>query len=183
MVYPFLNILSPSECSEIITNTVNNLKPLQVSGIKGSTYSSDRIAEGNFIYSNPPIIQKIKNIVSNVTNLPIENQEVPNIIRYKRGGHYTPHHDYFDPKDFPKFKQRGNRKYSCLFYLNEDFEGGETFFPQYKLKIGPTLGTLIRWENLYPNGDINPNSLHAGLPVTKGEKWILVIWVNENIIK
>lgn len=183
MVYPYLNILSYSECLEIIKNTKPFLQPQQIQEKQGKVLSSDRIAEGSFIYSNPPIIQKIKKIVSNITNLPIENQEAPNVVRYKPGGHYKPHHDYFDPQDYPDIVQKGNRKYSCLFYLNEGFKGGETYFPKYKLKIGPTLGTLIKWENLYSNGNINPNSLHAGLPVIEGEKWILVIWVNENKIK
>jgi len=183
MVYPFLNILTPLECSEIINNTLTTLQSLHVSEGEGSIYSPDRIAEGAFIYSTPPLIMKIKNIVSKVTNLPIENQEAPNVVRYKKGGLYKPHHDYFDPKEYPNISKIGNRKYSCLFYLNNSFEGGETYFPYYEVKIGPTVGTLLRWENLYPNGDINPHSLHSGLPVIKGEKWILVIWVNENSIK
>jgi len=179
MIYPYLNILTPSECLEIINNTINNLKPLQVEEKDGPTYSFDRVAEGTFIRQNPPLIQKIRQIVSNVTNLPLENQEAPNVVRYKVGGHYKQHHDYFDPMEFPNISQRGNRKYTCLFYLNEDFEGGETYFPNYNLKIGPTIGSLLRWENLLSNGNPNPNSLHSGLPVSKGEKWILVIWVND----
>lgn len=184
MIYPYLNVLTPSDCSEVINLNINALHPQSVlDNNKGRIQSPDRVAEGSFIYSNLPVIQKIKNIVSQVTNLPIENQEPPNIVRYEVGGHYKPHYDYFDPKEFPDFSQRGNRKYSCLFYLNDNLKGGETYFPNYNLKIGPTLGTLVRWENLYPNGDINPNSLHSGLPVIEGEKWILIIWVNENKIK
>jgi hypothetical protein len=30
------------------------------------------------------------------------------------------------------------------------------------------------------NGNILDESLHAGLPVTDGYKWILIIWVREN---
>ena len=58
-------------------------------------------------------------------------------------------------------------------------EGGGTFFPKLKLNINPTTGTLVKWDNLYSDGSPNPNSTHSGMPVIKGEKWILVIWVNE----
>ena len=175
MITPYLNLLSPNECSEIIHNTIDKLKPLQV-GIE-STYDPGRIGDGTIIYSNPPLIQKIKNIVSKATNLPIENQEPPNVIRYKVGGLYKEHNDFLG--SYKSFKGGGDRKYSCLFYLNNNFKGGETYFPHFNLKIGPTIGTLVKWDNLLPDGTGNPNLLHAGLPVTEGEKWILIIWVNE----
>lgn len=183
MIYPYLNILTPSECSEIIHNTSNEFKPLQVSKGQEGVYSKDRIAEGTFIYSNPPIVKKIKNIVSSITKLPIEHQEIPNVVKYKVGGHYKTHHDYFDPENFPNLLKRGNRKYTCLFYLNTNFEGGETYFPHYNIKVGPTIGSLLVWDNLLPNGRGNIQSEHSGLPVIKGEKFILVIWVNEKSIK
>lgn len=42
-------------------------------------------------------------------------------------------------KDIPKFLS----EYSSLFYLNEDYEGGELIFPDYELSIKPEAGTLI----------------------------------------
>jgi prolyl 4-hydroxylase len=185
MVYPYLNVLSPLECLEIIKNTEEYLQPLKVySKEGGDIISPDRVAEGTFIQDNPPLIRKIKKIISEVTSLPISHQEVPNVVRYRVGGKYEPHHDYIDlnSHSHSEYAESGNRKYTCLFYLNNNFEGGETYFPNYNLKIGPTIGSLVRWENLHPNGNPNPNSLHAGLPIIKGEKWILVVWVKEKSI-
>ena len=167
------NILTFKECEEIISNCKNIVQPTLVFTPKGPKLDSTRTAEGIFIYENPPVIQKVKNIVSQLTNLPIENQTPPHIVRYKTGGEYKEHVDYLDV-------ERGkNRKHSCLFYLNENMEGGGTFFPKLKLNINPTTGTLVKWDNLYSDGSPNPNSTHSGMPVIKGEKWILVIWVNE----
>ena len=173
MVTPYLNILTNKECKEIIYNCQDILKPTLVLSSKGEIPHPDRTAEGIFIYENPPVIQKIKDIVSQITNLPIENQTPPHVVRYKMGGEYKEHVDYLDV-------ERGkNRKHSCLFYLNEDMEGGGTYFSKLKLNINPTTGTLIKWDNLYSDGSPNPNSTHAGMPVIKGEKWILVIWIHE----
>lgn len=167
-------ILTSKECEEIIVNCKDKLEPSYVSTPNGPKLDSMRTAEGIFIYENPPVIQKIKNIVSQLTNLPIENQTPPHVVRYKTGGEYKEHVDYLSNKE------RGeNRKYSCLFYLNEDMEGGGTYFPKLQLGLNPTTGTLLKWDNLHSDGTPNPNSTHAGMPVIKGEKWILVIWVNE----
>jgi prolyl 4-hydroxylase len=181
MITPYLNVLNPQECSEIINNSVNNLTPMLVGAGKDNegVLSPDRSAEGFFLSFSPlpPLIQKIQHIVSEVTGLPIENQESPNVIRYQKGGQYREHHDYIG--DYTKNEDCGDRKYSCLFYLNTDFKGGETYFPYFNLKIGPTIGTLLKWDNLLPSGEGNLLSRHSGLPVIEGEKWILVIWVRE----
>jgi prolyl 4-hydroxylase len=182
MITPYLNVLTPQECLEIIKGGNNRLTSLGVGG-DNLIKTTERSAEG-FFYNTlplPPLIQKIQNIVSKVTNLPIEYQEPPNIVRYKKGGQYIEHHDYLE--DSIDKNIYGDRKYSCLFYLNTEFKGGETYFPYFNLKIGPTLGTLLKWDNLLPNGKGNIYSKHAGLPVIEGEKWILIIWVNEKKLR
>ena len=76
-------------------------------------------------------------------------------------------------------KTGGNRTHTALFYLNDDFEGGETEFPKLDIKVKPELGKLLLWTNMNDDGTLDYDSLHAGLPVIEGEKWILVIWVRE----
>jgi prolyl 4-hydroxylase len=70
--------------------------------------------------------------------------------------------------------------YSCLFYLNDDFDGGETDFPKVNYRVDPQIGKLVIWKNLNDDLSVNYNSLHAGLPVISGEKWICIVWVREN---
>lgn len=178
MISSQLNVLTKKECIEIIHNSIPHLAPATVieDGNDYPTLHPDRTADSYFIKSNPPIIQKIKQIVSHTTGLPIENQEPPNVVRYKPGGGYKLHLDAFA---FPVIAQSPSkqRKFSSLFYLNDNFEEGGTYFPNYGLTIKPPAGTLITWSNT-PLNDNNPdeNSRHAGTPVTKGEKFILIIW-------
>jgi prolyl 4-hydroxylase len=70
-----------------------------------------------------------------------------------------------------------------LLYLNDDFEGGQTDFPTWKLTVIPQTGSIISWRNMKENGELEKDSLHAGLPVTKGVKYILIVWVREHAYK
>lgn len=60
------------------------------------------------------------------------------------------------------------RSLNVLFYLSEDLEGGETFFPVQDVQVQPTTGRMI----LFPPYWTHP---HSAKPVTKGRKYVLVI--------
>ena len=58
-----------------------------------------------------------------------------------------------------------------IFYLNDNFEGGETqFFEDYSIGVKPEKGKLI----LFP---ANPIWMHQGAIVTSGEKYITTGWL------
>ena len=67
-----------------------------------------------------------------------------------------------------------------LVYLNEDYEGGETEFlasgRRFRGKTGD--GLLFRNADL-ATGMPDPNSRHAGLPVTAGCKLIASRWIRQ----
>jgi prolyl 4-hydroxylase len=46
--------------------------------------------------------------------------------------------------------------------------------------VTPLKGKLVVWDNLNPNGSLDYTSIHAGLPVISGIKYIAVIWIREN---
>ncbi|MBY0417872.1 MAG: 2OG-Fe(II) oxygenase, partial [Pararheinheimera sp.] len=59
-------------------------------------------------------------------------------------------------------------------------DGGETEFPKLKIKIKAKQGSLLIFNNTYPNtNDVHVNSLHAGCPVIFGEKWAFNLWFRE----
>ena len=181
MIYPYKNVLTSKECQELINFSLPRLKDLVVMTEDGQKPTSKRTGQGVFIQDSIQPIIKAREIVSKLTNLPVENQELPNVVNYKKGNSYKPHYDFFtEDKFFQNYLQNGGqRKYSCIFYLNDNFKEGGTFFPEYNILVKPKLGNLIIWSNLGSNGKPNLNSLHTGLPVKEGEKWILVIWVRQ----
>lgn len=180
MITEYKNILIKQECDELILLAKNKLT---IATTLGKNLENYRTAENTWLFEKNELTDKIKNIVSEKTKLPIENQEQVHIVKYKIGGEYKTHDDFFHPNtDYydSEIKRGGQRKYSCLFYLNDDFIGGETDFPKLNYKIKPELGKLIVWKNVNDDKTLNYNSSHSGLPVIRGEKWICVIWVREN---
>ena len=46
------------------------------------------------------------------------------------------------------------------------------------LKIKPVMGKLLVFKNvLRDSNKVDKRSLHGGLPVIKGEKWIMTSWL------
>lgn len=180
MISEFKNVISINECNELIKLSKNKLTQANTLGENIKDY---RTAHNTWLFEKTDLTEKIQNIVSEKTNLPIENQEVIHIVKYNIGGEYKEHHDFFHPNTdyFEENIQRGGQRiYSCLFYLNDNFMGGETDFPKVNHKVKPEVGKLVMWKNLNDDLSLNYNSLHAGLPIIEGEKWICIVWVREN---
>jgi prolyl 4-hydroxylase len=62
-------------------------------------------------------------------------------------------------------------------YLNDDYEGGETEFPRIGLRFRGKRGDALMFDNVRPSGALDYDTLHAGLPPTRGEKWLFSQWV------
>ena len=171
--------ITQNECQELIDMGSENLTNASTLGAVIENY---RVAENTWIYSKTELTGKIKKLISDKTGLPTEHQEQIHVVKYNVGGEYKTHHDFFHPNtDYydDTMKSGGQRVYSCLFYLNDGFEGGETEFPIKKIKVTPKTGRLLIWSNINPDGKLDDESLHAGLPVISGTKWIAIIWVRE----
>ena len=180
MIQEFPNLLQKSLCDDIIKLASQRLEIAQTVGEQIDGY---RTAEYCWLGDiSSPALEWIQEFVSNVIGYPIENQEDIHIVKYKVGGEYKIHHDFFEETDKENLSRGGNRTHSFLIYLNDDFEGGETEFPRLDLKIKPKTGSGLCWVNK-TDGINFEESEHAGLPVTKGEKWILIIWNREGKFK
>jgi prolyl 4-hydroxylase len=177
------DVLNEIECNQLIELGSKQLIEAKTLGKEIEGY---RTAENSWIFEENELTEKIKNIVNKETGLPIENQENIHIVKYNIGGEYKSHHDFFHPNtDYyeSSMGNAGQRVYSCIFYLNDNFIGGGTEFTNKNIKINPKIGRLLIWRNLYESGKLDYDSMHAGLPVEEGEKWIAIVWVRENSFK
>ena len=109
-----------------------------------------------------------------IGNLSNEICEDFQVVCYGPGGHYTPHLD--SSPSLEHYDIFGDRIATVLHYLNH-VEGGATVFPELNLRIEPEKGMALFWFNLFRNGTLNPDTLHAGCPVIHGNKWIANKWV------
>lgn len=69
---------------------------------------------------------------------------------------------------------------TCLVYLTDATEGGETFFPDAvpsSVSITPKTGRLAIWFNHEPNGDVDASSRHRSEKLVAGAKATLAYFV------
>jgi len=181
MVKEYDNFISDIICDRLIKISYKNLSEAEVLGEKIDGY---RTANSCWLYDDDyDIVKNYRQKISELVNLPIENMESLHIVSYDVGGEYKEHHDFFHPTEeyFENtISAGGQRTKTCLLYLNDSFEGGETEFINLGIKIKPKIGKLIVWDNLNEDGSLDYDSLHAGLPVIEGKKFIAVIWIREN---
>ncbi len=183
-IYEFPNLLSHEECDKIIEISKPFLKKSTVIGaITSNDISSERTSSNAFISPNiDPVISKIDNIVHSIIGIDIDNYEKLQVVNYTPGQLYNAHWDACDPlKDercHSDVKKGGLRFATFIIYLNDDMEGGQTEFPLINKRIEPQKGKGVLFFNL--NEDLKGRrelSKHAGLPPTKGEKWMCNKWI------
>lgn len=183
MIEEIENFLTKEECDQIVEFSLKEIQSCAGS-CKFMKMHPVEIKDESF-----EIWAKIKNSISEKIQLPLENQEKLLAIRYDVNGSYSEHYDsflkhrensiYTNQFYEQSIASGGQRKITVIIYLNDDFTGGETNFPQLKIKIKPEKGKLVFWNNLDENADTNLNMIHAGMPVLNGQKWVLVIYVRE----
>lgn len=183
-IYEFPNMLSDSECDKIIELSRDKVKRSTVIGeSKHNDISEVRTSENTFLSNSvDPLMKSIDDRIQNIVGINPENYEDLQVVHYDPGTFYKAHWDACDPnKDHrcsEDYKKGGFRFATFLLYLNDDMEGGETDFPLIGKKIKPEKGKGILFFNL--EDDLSKRrelSKHAGLPPTKGEKWMCNKWI------
>lgn len=115
-------------------------------------------------------------IKQKLPNISIENVEKSQIQKYEVSQYVKSHVDYFNING--KKITTNDKMATLIVYLNDDFEGGETFFNNLNIKIKPQKGSALFFQYNYSDY-LNEKSRHEGLPVTKGTKYIITFWIRE----
>jgi predicted 2-oxoglutarate/Fe(II)-dependent dioxygenase YbiX len=166
------NFISEDECQYIIKKAEKRLKTSTVSADM-TVDKKTRDSETAWLELTDPVVRRVAQRCVSLTDRPLDNCEKLQVLRYKEGGKYKPHQDTFDDMEDNK------RMYTIILALNDDYEGGETEFPnlgkEYKLKAGEALffHTLDNYELM------TSKALHGGKPVKSGEKWICNLWIHK----
>lgn len=180
--YPFLlqRLITPQHCKLIINASINELVDSEV---LGGNIKSIRNSKQCWISKTDHLVKPIVEIISNKFNIPFENAEDLQVVRYQPNQYYNEHHDSCCDQNetCAIFSKRGGQRIlTVLLYLNNEFDGGNTYFKNLNLKMKPLTGEAIIFFPLAHNSSkCHPYALHAGLPVSKGEKWIANLWFRE----
>src|SRR5439155_20267054 len=127
-----------------------------------------------------PLVARIEERIADVLEWPIDAAEGIEVIRYQCGGEYKPHLD-FSPRhlraEYVAGSEDSKRRATLIMYLASPNAGGETYFPHLRLRIAAIPGNALFF--CYDPKDLDDSTLHAGQPVSNGEKWIATKWLHE----
>ncbi len=183
-IYLIKSFLSDKECEHIKRKAKPSLKRSKVVAHDGSkVVSESRTSDGMWFPASPKdkLLRKIEKRIEELTEIPRENGEAFQVLRYQVGGEFKPHHDYFaSNKAWDRQTGRGGQRIATLIiYLHDTPEGGATIFPRAEIEVQPIKGQALLFYDCLPNGVEDPLSFHGGAPVLAGEKWIMTKWLHE----
>jgi prolyl 4-hydroxylase len=173
-----------AECAWMIDRARSRLSRAKVIDLSGQqNVDGGRSNSGaEFLVQDMDVVMEvIRTRISSATKIPIPVFEPTQILHYDVGEEFRPHFDFLDPSNagYRKNLESGQRIATFLIFLNDDFEGGETQFPDVRINYRGRTGDAIFWANVDMQGRPDPLTRHAGLPPTAGEKWILSQWIRD----
>jgi len=114
--------------------------------------------------------------MSAVTGIPFSHMEALAVLHYAAGEMISDHFDFIDPQTrgyAAEIARHGERVCTFLVYLNSDYEGGETIFPQLSIINKGHKREGFFFMNATAQGKSDLRTAHAGNAPTRGEKWII----------
>jgi prolyl 4-hydroxylase len=179
----FGGLLSDKECDELIALSRAHVTPSNVVDLEGGgekshdarTSSGAALARGG-----STLISRIEQRIAALLNWPVDHGEALQILRYEVGQEYKPHYDYVDPAQpgaAPFLARGGQRVASLVMYLNTPQDGGATNFPDIGLEVAAIKGNAVFFS--YDRPQPSTQTLHGGMPVRAGEKWVATKWLRE----
>lgn len=170
----FPALLTPEECGYLTAAADGILAPAVVVDPSTGRMINHPIRTSDGALVGPTrenlVIRTLNRRLAAISDTRVQHGEPLSILRYKPGQQYRLHSDALP----------GNvnqRVATILVYLNDDFEGGETQFPALGVTVKPARGDVVLFENITETGAPDQRMNHAGLPVTRGVKWLATRWI------
>lgn len=179
-VIAYSNFATSEECAYFMGMVDEQLvSPRRYS--HGHAYADLTLFDGEGVPLGPlvadPVIRNLERRISKICGLPRDHFEPFSVIRYLPSQQYKPHVDYFTEAQLEINRTQyaddaGQRIATFLLYLRTPEAGGETRFEKADLNLRGETGMGILHYNCLPDGSPDRDSVHAGLPITRGEKWL-----------
>lgn len=166
--------------SELITLIDADRRPSTIADPNGDDYF--RTSETCDLVAGLPAVQQIEAMLFALSGIDPAYGEPLQGQRYAEGQEFKAHTDYFTPgsPDFTRYcSETGNRTWTFMVYLNAVPAGGATRFKLLDKTFQPEPGKLLCWNNRLPDGGVNPATLHHGMKVRKGVKYVITKWYRE----
>jgi len=181
------NALSQFACLYLKTLAGPRLQPAMVLDPKTGARLRTHLRTNSYAPIGPEsadlAVRIIEVRIAELAGSELARAEPISILRYGVGEEYKPHRDYLHDAKELYSDRPGQRTRTVFAYLNAVEIGGETEFLHWNQRINPELGALVMFDNVRADGQPEPDSVHAGLPVLAGEKWLATLWFRERPLR
>jgi prolyl 4-hydroxylase len=167
-------------CAALVGRIDAVRRPSTISDSNGD--ASYRTSETGDLSATDPVVIDTEARITALTGLNPVHGEPLQGQRYAVGQEFKGHTDYFEPTGLDYFRYcgiAGNRTWTVMVYLNVPEAGGATRFPAVDKTIQPEVGKLVAWNNRRADGSLNPATLHQGMKVRAGVKYVITKWFRE----
>jgi prolyl 4-hydroxylase len=174
------DFLDPATCAAMMERIDRNRRPSTIADDLG--IENYRTSETCDLDSADHEVAEVDRMITELLGLPPENGEPIQGQRYAPGQEFKPHTDTFEPGGYDFYvhtARGGQRTWTAMVYLNEPDDGGATRFKAIGKTIQPEAGKLLAWNNLLADGEPNPATIHHGMKVRRGTKYVLTKWFRE----
>ncbi len=177
------NFASAEECGWLIERGRPDLRRARVyhGSEKLETAEERTNSEADFtVFRADVLLSLIRERMAVATRAPTSHFEITKLLHYRGDEHFGLHADFLElntPELVREVEIRGQRSMTFLVYLNDDYEGGETEFPKVGFRFKGGRGGAMFFTNIDAAGLPDYSTVHAGLPPTRGEKWLLSQWI------
>ena len=172
--------LTAELCAGLIERIDVVRRPSTIADTNGD--ANYRTSETGDLDPADPVVIEVERLITAFTGLDPAHGEPLQGQRYAVGQEFKGHTDYFEPQgiDFERYCGRsGNRTWTVMVYLNEPEAGGATRFKAVDKIVQPETGKLVAWNNRRADGRLNPSTLHHGMKVRAGTKYVITKWFRE----
>ncbi len=175
-----VGFLDEANCAWLVQLIEANRRPSTLLSDRG--HSPNRTSDSCDMDRSADGVRQIDAFIADALGIAPEHGETMQGQRYAPGQHFRAHHDYFHEGEgyWPRMRDSGGqRTWTAMIYLNDVEEGGATWFPQAGVRVAPRKGLLLCWNNMDADGSPNARTLHEGMPVVEGVKYIVTKWFRE----
>lgn len=180
-LYTWEGFLTDEACDRTIELLNGQLRPSTVTDNRGDsrvrTSSTCDLGE-----VDDPFVFELQRLIADGLGIHYAYSETTQGQKYEIGQEFKSHTDYFEPgtlEFLPNTGELGQRTWTFMVYLNTTPEGGATRFPRLDKIFRPKKGMAVIWNNLNPDGSVNPWTLHHGMKPRAGNKYIITKWFRE----
>lgn len=174
------DFLAAADCAKLVACFERNLQSMHASPHTdpywnnrfiwvGSLPEGEREAQRLMQDARRRVIRVLKDFYAETAEL---YSDTAQLVRWQPGWEMQPHADNMNPDgqahDMPW------RDYASVIYLNDDYDGGEFYFPKLGVELKPVTGTLVAFTG-------GEKHLHGVRKVGRATRYTMPGWYTRDV--